>query len=89
MHSTLSKKGHVTIPKLIRDVLGLQPGCKINFVINEASELILQKANSVSAISPNKRAIQSSHEDRFEQARGRADVQWRTQNLMRILRGEY
>ena len=89
MHSTLSKKGHVAIPKLIRDVLGLQPGCKINFVINAEGELILQKANYDGAISTNKKGIHSSREDRFEQVRGRADIQWRTHNLMRLLRGEF
>jgi len=36
--STLTKKGQVTIPKKIRDILGLQTGDKIEFVIYSDGE---------------------------------------------------
>lgn len=45
MTTTLTVKGQVTIPKQIRVALNLQPGCKINFAVNEAGEVLLQKQN--------------------------------------------
>ena len=77
MATTLTIKGQVTIPKQIRDALDLQPGCKLNFAVNDDGDVLLQKA----AINQKK--------DRFEQVRGKADVQWRTQDLMNLMRGEH
>ena len=89
MTTTLTIKGQVTIPKQIRVALDLQPGCKINFAVNDAGEVVLQKADAVSTTAPHKKEIKSAHEDRFEQVRGRADIQWRTQDLMSLLRSEH
>ena len=88
MTTTLTIKGQVTIPKQIRDALNLQPGCKINFAVNEAGDVILQKADAVSPHAPNKKGIKTAPQDRFEQVRGRADIKWRTQELMELLRGD-
>ena len=77
MTTTLTIKGQVTIPKKIRDALDLQPGCKLNFAINDEGDVLLQKA----AINQKK--------DRFEQVRGKADVKWGTQDLMNLMRGEH
>jgi AbrB family looped-hinge helix DNA binding protein len=77
MATILTIKGQVTIPKKIRDALDLQPGCKLNFAVNDDGDVLLQKA----AINQKK--------DRFEQVRGKADVQWRTQDLMNLMRGEH
>jgi AbrB family looped-hinge helix DNA binding protein len=88
MTTTLTLKGQVTIPKKIRDALDLQPGCKINFAVNEAGDVILQKADAVSPHAPNKKGIKTAPQDRFEQVRGRADIKWRTQDLMELLRGD-
>ena len=40
MHTTLTSKGQVTIPKHIRDALHLEPGCAIEFRINREGEVI-------------------------------------------------
>ena len=77
MATILTIKGRVTIPKKIRDALDLQPGCKLNFAINDEGDVLLQKA----AINQKK--------DRFEQVRGKADVKWGTQDLMNLMRGEH
>jgi antitoxin PrlF len=77
MATILTIKGQVTIPKKIRDALDLQPGCKLNFAINDEGDVLLQKA----AINQKK--------DRFEQVRGKADVKWGTQDLMNLMRGEH
>jgi antitoxin PrlF len=88
MTTTLTIKGQVTIPKQIRDALDLKPGCKINFAVNDSGDVILQKADAASANEPKKMISKSAPKVRFEQVRGRADIPWRTQDLMELLRGE-
>jgi len=87
MSTTLTIKGRVTISKQIRDELDLQPGCQLNFAVNDAGEVLLQKAELGNKTSKNKRAMSSVKKDRFEQVRGRADIHWRTKDLMKLLRG--
>ena len=77
MATILTIKGRVTIPKKIRDALDLQPGCKLNFAINDDGDVLLQKA------------AKKQKKDRFEQVRGKADVKWGTQDLMNLMRGEH
>jgi antitoxin PrlF len=89
MSTTLTIKGQVTIPKKIRDALNLQPGCKLNFAVNDAGEVLLQKEETGLKSSRNNRVMGIVKKDRFEQVRGRADIQWRTQDLMSLLRGEH
>ena len=40
--STLTSKGQVTIPKLVRDSMALQTGDKIEFVLTENNEVLLR-----------------------------------------------
>jgi len=89
MSTTLTVKGQVTIPKQIRDALDLQPGCKLNFAVNDAGEVLLQKEEQGNKAVNNKRVMSGVKKDRFEQVRGKADIQWRTQDLMNLLRGEH
>ena len=78
MSTTLTSKGQVTIPKQIRDALNLAPGCAVDFAVNREGELVLHKVGA----RPSRKA------DRFDAARGKADVKWRTDDLMALLRGE-
>lgn len=78
MASTLTSKGQVTVPKHIRDALKLAPGNAIEFAVNDTGEVVIHKAGARASRKP----------DRFEAARGKADVAWRTDDLMRLLRGE-
>ena len=78
MSSTLTIKGQVTIPKQIRDALGLVPGSPVDFALNRDGEVVLLKAQSSGNNAPP---------DRFAAARGKADVPWSTQDLMALLRG--
>jgi hypothetical protein len=50
----------------------------VNFAVNPAGEVIIHRAEN----SPRRTR------DRFELARGKADVKWRTDDLMRLLRGD-
>lgn len=78
MSTTLTRKGQVTIPKRIRDALNLAPGCAVDFAVNREGEVVIHKVGA----RPSRKA------DRFEAARGKADVKWRTDELMALLRGE-
>ena len=40
--STLTSKGQITIPKKVRDTLGLHFGDKIEFVMTEKNEVLLR-----------------------------------------------
>lgn len=42
MNSTVSKKGQITIPKSIRDELGLKPGDRVSLVKNPAGKYELR-----------------------------------------------
>lgn len=76
MGTTLTVKGQVTIPKKVRDALDLAPGSQVEFVVNREGEVILQKA-----ARPKPR-----RSDRFDAARGKAQVKWRSDELMALLR---
>ncbi len=41
--STMTSKGQVTIPKILRDRLGLEPGVVLEFVDNARGEIVLRK----------------------------------------------
>ena len=78
MATTLTSKGQVTIPKQIRDALNLAPGSSVEFDVNREGEVVIHRVG----------ARPSRKRDRFEAARGKADVKWRTDDLMTLLRGE-
>jgi antitoxin PrlF len=81
MATTLTSKGQVTIPKRIRDAMQLVPGTAVEFSVNAAGEVVLQPARTAGrARSPTR--------DRFDAVRGRADVPWRTDALMKLLRAD-
>lgn len=82
MSTTLTIKGQVTIPKPIRDAMGLTAGSAIDFAVNRNGEVVLHKAE----IGQTSRKAKPQP-DRFEAARGKADVAWKTQDLMALLRG--
>ena len=79
MSTTLTSKGQVTIPKRIRDELKLLPGAPVEFSVNAAGELVLHRAQAANT-APH------APQDRFDAVRGRADVHWRTDALMTLLR---
>jgi AbrB family looped-hinge helix DNA binding protein len=78
MSTTLTSKGQVTIPKQIRDALNLAPGCAVDFAVNRDGDVVIHKVDTRTSSKP----------DRFEAARGKADVKWRTDDLMALLRDD-
>jgi antitoxin PrlF len=80
MRATLTNKGRVTIPKRIRDALHLQPGAAFAFSVNAEGDVVLHQRRLASQ--------GSRRNDRFDSVRGLADVHWRTDELMNLLRSE-
>ncbi len=78
MTTTLTSKGQVTIPKQIRDALNMPPGCAVQFAVNRDGDVVIHKADARTSRKP----------DRFEAARGKADIKWRTDDLMALLRNK-
>ena len=72
----MTSKGQVTIPKRVREALRLAPGDSVDFAVNPAGQVIVQKAAGKS----------SGRRDRFDSARGKAQIKWRTDELMALLR---
>lgn len=67
MSIRLNRKGQVTIPKHIRDALGMLPGCLLDAAENAAGDVVVRKASVLTKHRP----------DRFEAARP-ADDPWQT-----------
>lgn len=80
MHTTLTSKCQVTIPKKVRESVGLQPGSTVLFEVEPDGRILLSKAEA----NPQGESTAT----RFERVRGKATIQWRTNDLMALLRSE-
>jgi AbrB family looped-hinge helix DNA binding protein len=78
MQTTLDSEGQVMIPQSIRGALGLGSGTRVTLSVNSQGEVVVTK--TLLSMPPG---------NRFESARGKADVAWRSDELMALLRGEY
>jgi antitoxin PrlF len=75
MPVTVTRKGQVTIPKPVRDRLGIHPGSKVDFEIAEDGRAFLHRVG--------KRATKPS---RFERMRGTATAGLSTDEIMALTR---
>lgn len=73
----VTRKGQVTIPKPVRDRLGINPGSKVDFEIAEDGRAFMRKIAA--------RAVRPS---RFERMRGTATSSLTTEEIMALTRGE-
>lgn len=76
MSTKITTKGQVTVPKTIRDLLGLKPGSEVNFRYGPNQEVILERADGERPPS------------RFAKLRGHAGPGLTTEELMAMLRGD-
>jgi antitoxin PrlF len=76
MPTTVTSKGQVTIPKPVRDRLGIKPGNAVDFEIGPDGEVVLVKVGAGRRVS------------RFETLRGRAGAGLSTDEIMALTRGE-
>ena len=75
MATTVTRKGQVTIPKPVRDYLGIQPGTQVDFRRTDDG-VVIEKVDGPRPPS------------RFAKARGSAGPGMTTDELMALLRGE-
>jgi antitoxin PrlF len=76
MSTTVTAKGQVTIPKPVRDLLGIVPGSKVDFRRGPDGTVILMRSDEVPA------------QTRFEKLRGHAGQGLSTDAIMALTRGE-
>jgi antitoxin PrlF len=74
---TVTRKGQVTIPKPVRDRLGIKPGSKVDFEIAEDGRAFLRRIG--------KGRVQPS---RFDRMRGTATSGLTTDEIMALTRGD-
>jgi antitoxin PrlF len=75
MSATVTSKGQVTIPKRVRDLLGIEPGSKIDFERASDGRVTLVKAGK------------KSRQSRFARLRGHAGKGLSTEEIMAMTRG--
>jgi AbrB family looped-hinge helix DNA binding protein len=76
MATTVTSKGQVTIPKPIRERLGIKAGNAVDFELAVDGRIVIIKVDGANPIS------------RFEKLRGRAGAGLSTDQIMALTRGE-
>jgi antitoxin PrlF len=81
MSTTVTSKGQVTIPKKVRDHLGIGPGTSVDFLPVPDGRVMLVKNSGRAGAARRKRS-------RFAALRGNATVRMTTRQIMALTRGE-
>jgi AbrB family looped-hinge helix DNA binding protein len=76
MSTTMTSKGQVTVPKAVRDHLGLRSGSKVNFRHQPDGSVTIERLDG------------QSPQSRFRQFVGHAGAGLSTEQIMRLTRGE-
>lgn len=76
MATTITSKGQVTIPKKVREFLGITAGSPVDFAMTATGEVVIRPAKS-----PARKAV-----NRFAKLRGRATVKMSTERIMALTR---
>jgi antitoxin PrlF len=77
MATTMTTKGQVTVPKVVRDYLGLKAGSAVTFERLASGEVVLRPA----------KARAKARTSLFAKLRGRATVRMKTEEIMALTRG--
>lgn len=84
--STITSKGQVTLPKVLRDKLGLKPGSEVRFLLNAQGEVVVEPK-----MQPKRKTAQqatSEYRKILESLRGSADKRFAsTDEYMQFIRG--
>ena len=80
MAHQVTVKGQITIPKRVREHLGIRPGSGVEFEVSPKGDVLLRKAGR-SLKHPRPRS-------RFAAVRGTATVKLRTEEILALTRGE-
>ena len=76
MTTTVTAKGQVTIPKAVRDLLGIAPGTEVDFHRAADGSVVLVRADKKQPAS------------RFQKLRGHAGKGLNTEAIMAMTRGD-
>jgi AbrB family looped-hinge helix DNA binding protein len=76
MSTTVTSKGQVTIPKAVRELLGIGPGTKVDFHRTSDGNVFIVKADAPKTLN------------RFQKLRGHAGKGLDTDAIMALTRGE-
>lgn len=76
----VTAKGQVTIPKAIRDLLGIEPGSKVAFALAADGVVTLSKCDEDHA--------SRGHPNRFAALRGSSSLGMGTDEIMSLMRRE-
>jgi AbrB family looped-hinge helix DNA binding protein len=77
---TVTSKGQVTIPKQLRDRLGIRAGSRVAFELTESGEVVLRP------VTVGRRPVAPA-KSRIARLRGRATVKMRTEEILALTRG--
>ena len=83
MSNQITSKGQVTIPKKVRDFLGVKPGESVDFEPTTDGRVVL-----VAAGNKGRNGRTRAKVSRFGALRGTATVKMTTQQIMALTRGE-
>lgn len=75
MATTVTSKGQVTIPKKVRDFLGIEAGSSVDFEVTDAGVML------------RPRRTRPHRQSRFAKLRGTATVKMGTEEIMALTRG--
>jgi antitoxin PrlF len=78
MSNQITSKGQVTIPKKVRDFLGVKPGESVNFEPTADGRVVL--------VAAGHNARKKAKASRFAALRGTATVKMTTQQIMALTR---
>jgi AbrB family looped-hinge helix DNA binding protein len=79
MAHQVTTKGQVTIPKRVRDYLGIRPGSGVEFEVGPQGDVVLRKAGPPS--------VRARPRSRFAALRGTRKTGMTTDEIMNLLRG--
>jgi AbrB family looped-hinge helix DNA binding protein len=79
--TTITSKGQVTIPKNVRDGLGVREGSKVEIVLDGLGHAVITPCGG-------KRAAKDDYMKRIEKVRGTLKSDMTTDEIMEFLRGE-
>lgn len=78
MVTILTSMGRIIIPEGVPEALGLVPRSAMTLNVNASGDVVVRKLELGAA----------QRLDRVERSRGQADVEWRTEGLMALLRDD-
>ena len=76
--TTVTSKGQVTIPKRVRDAMGVRPGTKVD----------VEFKDGCAVVRPSRTVAKSAIRASFEKIRGTLDLGMTTDEFMKLMRGD-